>query len=308
MGQGTAMAAHLPSHMVYINSSDCLKKMMRHEGTLSLYKGITAPMIGNMGMLGIHFPVFAKTMHLLGDESHDRLNIWKSLVSGGMAGMAGSFVSTPVELIRTKLQLQTKSGTSTVTKSFSDSSKNNSNYRGSFDCARRLISEHGIRGVYRGFGSTMLRDTQGYAFFFLAYETMIHAILELRYDGQKKRSEMACWDIAAAGSFAGMSLWASMYPIDTIKSKMQADNLRDPLYKSTLDCYRKTMILEGNAGMWRGFSAALYRALPVNAAVFLAVDAAKDFTAKYHVHTAEDDDIAAVEGKLGFFSQNAATP
>lgn len=78
-----------------------------------------------------------------------------------------------------------------------------------------------------------------------------------------------------AGVAAGFGLWGSMFPIDTIKSKLQADNLANPTYKNTMDCLRQTVKAEGQAGLWRGFSAAMYRAIPVNASIFLAVEGAR---------------------------------
>lgn len=61
MGTGTALAANLPPSDVYHNSSDCLKKMIKNEGYVSLYRGVMAPLLGNMILLGIHFPTFSKT-------------------------------------------------------------------------------------------------------------------------------------------------------------------------------------------------------------------------------------------------------
>jgi len=42
----------------------------------------------------------------------------------------------------------------------------------------------------------------------------------------------------AAGVMAGFGLWGSMFPIDTIKSKIQADSLSKPQFKGTMDCLR----------------------------------------------------------------------
>lgn len=33
-------------------------------------------------------------------------------------------------------------------------------YTGSWDCASKIMSKHGIKGLYRGFTSTVLRDIQ----------------------------------------------------------------------------------------------------------------------------------------------------
>jgi hypothetical protein len=51
-----------------------------------------------------------------------------------------------------------------------------------------------------------------------------------------------------AGVMAGFGLWGSMFPIDTIKSKIQADSLSKPEFKGTLDCLRRSLSVEGHSG------------------------------------------------------------
>jgi solute carrier family 25 carnitine/acylcarnitine transporter 20/29 len=82
-----------------------------------------------------------------------------------------------------------------------------------------------------------------------------------------------------AGVMAGFGLWGSMFPIDTIKSKIQADSLSKPEFKGTIDCVKRSLAIEGYAGMWRGVTAALWRAIPVNAAIFLAVEGTRSLIA-----------------------------
>lgn len=71
-----------------------------------------------------------------------------------------------------------------------------------------------------------------------------------------------------------------MFPIDTIKSKMQGDSLSNPQYRNTLDCLRQSVAVEGYKGLFRGFSAAMYRAIPVNAGIFLAVEGTRQVIEK----------------------------
>jgi solute carrier family 25 carnitine/acylcarnitine transporter 20/29 len=40
------------------------------------------------------------------------------------------------------------------------------NYKGNWDCAKKIFRNHGLRGMYSGYLSTLLRDMQGYAWFF----------------------------------------------------------------------------------------------------------------------------------------------
>jgi solute carrier family 25 carnitine/acylcarnitine transporter 20/29 len=85
--------------------------------------------------------------------------------------------------------------------------------------------------------------------------------------------------VMGAGVMAGFGLWGSMFPIDTIKSKIQADSLSKPEFKGTIDCLKRSIAIEGHAGLWRGVTAALWRAIPVNAAIFLAVEGTRSLIA-----------------------------
>jgi solute carrier family 25 carnitine/acylcarnitine transporter 20/29 len=46
--------------------------------------------------------------------------------------------------------------------------------QGNWDCARKILRNHGLRGIYSGYLPTLLRDMQGYAWFFFGYEATIH--------------------------------------------------------------------------------------------------------------------------------------
>ena len=60
--------------------------------------------------------------------------------------------------------------------------------------------------------------------------------------------------------------WGFMYPTDIIKSKIQVDNPRNPLYTGTIDAFVKVARAEGVAGLYRGFTPCMGRAFPANAA------------------------------------------
>ncbi|GLC42300.1 hypothetical protein PLESTB_000662000 [Pleodorina starrii] len=296
LGQGTALAATLPPSEVYRDSLDCARKMLRTEGPMSFYRGTLAPLAGNMVLLGIHFPAFLavrKQLEGSGGSSvsgsvsgsdGSEFSVGNTLLAGAAAGAAGSLVSTPVELVRTKMQMQRRAAlagslakisasASVASASVSTSSAAPAElYRGSVDCFKQVLSKYGIRGLYRGFTSTLLRDMQGYSWFFLGYEATVHYFLQNAGPGVHSKADLTYLQVMAAGVVAGFGLWGSMFPIDTIKSKLQADSLAKPQYSSTKDCLTQVLRSEGQAGLWRGFSAAMARAIPVNAGIFLAVE------------------------------------
>jgi solute carrier family 25 carnitine/acylcarnitine transporter 20/29 len=62
-----------------------------------------------MVLLGIHFPTFTKTRaYLESNDTPGTFTPWKILAAGAAAGAAGSVVSSPTELIRTKMQMVRK--------------------------------------------------------------------------------------------------------------------------------------------------------------------------------------------------------
>ncbi|KAJ2331899.1 carnitine transporter, partial [Coemansia sp. RSA 2681] len=71
-----------------------------------------------------------------------------------------------------------------------------------------------------------------------------------------------------SGGFGGMCLVAAGHPLDLLKVRMQTSTQ----YKSTMDCFRKTLAESGIRGMYRGMAAPLVGATPVFAICFWGYD------------------------------------
>lgn len=81
-----------------------------------------------------------------------------------------------------------------------------------------------------------------------------------------------------AGGCAGMASWLACYPIDVVKTHMQADALgKEAKYNGFLDCARKGFKSDGLPYFFRGLNSTLIRAFPMNAACFLVVSWVLDF-------------------------------
>jgi len=81
-----------------------------------------------------------------------------------------------------------------------------------------------------------------------------------------------------AGGCAGMSSWLACYPIDVVKTHMQADALGSQAkYNGFIDCAIKGFKNEGPQFFFRGLNSTLIRAFPMNAACFFVVSWILDF-------------------------------
>lgn len=88
----------------------------------------------------------------------------------------------------------------------------------------------------------------------------------------RKNQNPSAFYTLMAGGFAGTFSWMISFPIDVVKSRLQADGIDgERKYKSTVDCIRKSFAAEGWGFFARGIGSTLMRAFPMNAVCFLVV-------------------------------------
>ena len=79
-----------------------------------MFKGITPPLIGNAVCNSIVFGVYANVLRILSKDDGKTGNAGgfsfkKTTIASVVVGIAQSFVVCPMELIKTRLQIQTNS-------------------------------------------------------------------------------------------------------------------------------------------------------------------------------------------------------
>lgn len=206
-----------------------------------LYRGMSSPMAGVAVVNAVVFGVYGNAQKRLGDT------VWAHGASGALAGAVQSLISSPVELAKTRLQIQGESGGRAL-------------YKGPLDCLRQLFRVEGMRGAFRGLGSTILRDAPGFGVYFASYEQMVRA------------GAGGPASLMAAGGLAGVFSWMACYPMDVLKSRLQVDGMRGPRrYKGLWDCALQSYRQEGLMVFTRGLNSTLLRAFPTNAAIFTVV-------------------------------------
>lgn len=141
-------------------------------------------------------------------------NLWTTFLAGAIGGLATWVVSTPTELVKCRAQLSTDPHAS------------------SWDITKRVLrTEGGVRGLYFGGTVTALRDSVGYGFYFWSYElttrwmeqwSRVHDGWSRNFAGSETAKTLLC------GGLAGIVTWASIFPLDVIKTRVQAQVLGAP--------------------------------------------------------------------------------
>lgn len=206
-----------------------------------LYKGMTSPIAGVAVVNAIVFGVYGYTQRNLSEP--DRLSSY--FLAGASAGLAQTPVSSPIELAKTRLQLR---------------STGQGNSQGPMQCLRNIYRQEGCRGVFKGLGITFLREGPSYGVYFVTYEMLTKTFT---------KQPISTLHMLLAGGFAGTASWVISYPIDVIKSRIQAES--GNRYSGALDCLKKSIRAEGYSCLFRGLNSTILRAFPTNAATFAVV-------------------------------------
>jgi solute carrier family 25 carnitine/acylcarnitine transporter 20/29 len=255
---------------VYTSMTDCIKKIYTYEGPTAFYKGVLPPLLAVGGCSSIQFGVLETTKRFflsLQSGTKKELEMRYIFLSGAVAGLANSIISIPAEHLRIRMQIQQNSaGTS-------------GEYRSSIDAAKKIYKKHGIQGIYKGGFISAIREMYAYGIYFATYELALRTLMQ---KGQK-RTDLHPIQYLIGGSLAGYVVWFMEYPLDLVKTKIQADSFVHPQYRGSVDCAIQTYRSGGIHGFYRGLLPCMLRAGPANAASFLTYEyAMKFFTHRDH--------------------------
>ncbi|KAL4735372.1 mitochondrial carrier domain-containing protein [Aspergillus similis] len=262
------------------------RDIWRNEGALAFYKGTLPPLLG-VGV-GACISIVYSTYHTISSclrlrsLSDDRtgsqaLTSAHTFLAGGLAGLANSLVSGPVEHIRIRLQTQTQTRTCLSSSSSLLSPERPAQlYDGLYSCIRQITATSGLTGLYRGQVPTMLREFGSYGVWFSVYEYLVSNLStspcssDQSQRAQESVTEMPKWKVASCGALTGIILWGVNYPFDVVKSKMQANGVGSKQrYWGVRDVVSQTWRQDGLRGFWRGVGMAMGRAVPVCGGTFV---------------------------------------
>ena len=251
----------------YAGAMDCVRKTIAREGMArGLYAGVQAPLVGVTPMFAVSFWGYGVGKKLVERVSEVEVKNGVKQYSIGQVCAAGAFSAVPMTLItapfeRVKVLLQIQGQ-----KELKPGEK--PKYSGGVDVVRQLYKEGGVRSVFRGSAITLARDAPGSAAYFAVYESVKRSLSPKDAEGNAT-GQLSFSAILTAGGAAGVAMWIPVFPVDTIKSRLQSTEgstvggVISQVYKSG-----------GLKAFFPGFGPAIARAVPANAATFLGVELA----------------------------------
>ncbi|KZT10397.1 mitochondrial carrier [Laetiporus sulphureus 93-53] len=279
---------------------DCLTQTWKKEGIRGLYRmrGLPSPIVGAMAENATPFWSYTELQNAIRvfskQPASQGLSLDQFAVAGAGAGFVTSFVLTPIELVKCKMQVQMlmefgvslaqaagapspASSSAALPHSFLSTPGSSLPHKlpGPIAVLTSVIRTYGFRGLWLGQTATMIRETGGGAAWFASKEAVATLLLKRRHVKDKK--ELHAWESAVSGACAGVAYNVALFPADTVKSAIQTEaELRPraagepaPTFLST---FRAMYRAQGIQGLYGGCGITVARAVPSSAIIFLIYD------------------------------------
>jgi len=218
----------------------------------------------------------------LAAESSTPVVLGYKLCLTSAASMCAEGVTYPIDLTKTRMQLQGEAG-------FKGGNFLGANFK-FFGMARNVVKTEGVAGLWSGMTPALARHIPYTGFRTIGYEH-----IRTFFCGEDTDSASApFYAKALAGMTAGGIGQAIAVPLDLIKVRMQGDGrlvaagrLIQPRYSGLMDAFAKIKADEGIIGFYKGAGPAIQRAALVNLGELVTYDSAKNaFVVSAHLSTA----------------------
>lgn len=230
-----------------------------NEGLIKgFYTGIKAPLLGACLENAILFSSYNAALkfittnsNTIGDSNNEKdLPLKYKCLSGGFSGFMASFILTPIELVKCQLQVSNL--------------VNNYQNHGYNSTIKQIIKNDGIIGFWKGLSSTLLREVNGTAIWFGTYEAAGLYLLKTNINEDL--------GLLLSGATAGLVFNVTTFPIDTIKSNIQTNDI---LNKNNKANFFNTIKRLGFKNLYNGLGITVIRCIPANAVIFYCYELLK---------------------------------
>lgn len=172
------------------------------------------------------------------------LPVHKRMLCGAMAGITSTTVSFPLDLVRTRLTVETP--------------QTPKRYQGIGHAFVSIVREEGVFALWKGLSVSLLGIAPYVAINFTTYETIRQWVL------QRNDNSLPLYWGPLGGALSGTFAMTCTYPFDLLRRRMmlQGQHGEARLYTSTLDAVKKILKIEGPAGFFKGMIPTYLKVVP----------------------------------------------
>ena len=224
-----------------------IKHLIKEKGIFSLWRGNLSNILRYFPLQAINFSVKGQIDDIITGKFNNNQNLinkhpyeffLRKLLCGGIAGAIGLFCVYPLDFTRTKLGVDVKK-----------------EYNGIYDCIKKIIKKEGIKGVYQGFGVSIIGIIIYRGFYFGLYD------FGKKYFLKSNNSLIYKFIMAQSVSLISENI---SYPIDTIRRRLMVESGKhydDKKYVNAWDCIKFIYKENGYKGFYKGIYANFFRSI-----------------------------------------------
>lgn len=257
------------------NAFSVVKGILKTDGVPGLYRGFGTVITGAVPARIIFLTALEATkvgaFRMV--EPFKLSEPTKAAIANGIAGMTGSLfaqaVFVPIDVVSQKLMVQGYSGYAT--------------YNGGLDVARKVIKADGLRGLYRGFGLSVMTYSPSSAVWWASYgssQRIIWSYLGRDTDFKKTPPSESTIVLVQGGGgiIAGATASCITTPLDTIKTRLQVMGHENR--PSARQVVKNLIADEGWQGLYRGLGPRFFSMSAWGTSMILAYEYLKRLCAK----------------------------
>ncbi|EUC51370.1 hypothetical protein COCMIDRAFT_165 [Bipolaris oryzae ATCC 44560] len=243
-----------------------LAKMWREEGWRGFMAGNGTNCIRIVPYSAVQFSSYNVYKRFFESEPGAPLDAYQRLLCGGLAGITSVTFTYPLDIVRTRLSIQSAS--------FSSLKKEaGQKLPGMWALLANMYkTEGGVPALYRGILPTVAGVAPYVGLNFMVYEM---ARTQFTHDGEKDPS---AFGKLAAGAVSGAVAQTITYPFDVLRRRFQVNTMSGMGYQyaGVGDAVKQIIKTEGLRGMYKGIVPNLLKVAPSMASSWLSFEMTRD--------------------------------
>lgn len=212
---------------ILLFSWQCMRHVVQREGVLSLWKGTTPTLFGSIPSRAIFFGVYCQSK----DYFQNLSGYSNSLISSFLGGIVSTTLTSPIWMIKTRMQLDEKKGVVSPLLVLKD-----------------VVQKEGVKHLWKGIGASWLG----------VFETCTQWMILERLKQEQSIPHDSSY-ILFYSALAKIIATTTWYPHEVIRTRMRERNNK---YRNLIHCFLQIMRSESCSALYSGLSIQLLRVVP----------------------------------------------
>ncbi|KAJ0113311.1 hypothetical protein Patl1_01111 [Pistacia atlantica] len=221
-------------------------QMLKNEGPKSLYLGLTPALARSLLYGGLRLGLYEPSKYAC-DWAFGSTNILVKIASGAFSGATATALTNPTEVLKVRLQMSSNTSLGPIAE------------------MQRLISEEGIRALWKGVGPATARAAALTASQLATYDESKRILI--RWTPLEEGFHLHL----ISSSIAGLVSTLITAPVDMVKTRLmlQRESRKVGSYKNGFHCAYQVMRTEGLRALYKGGFAVFARLGPQSTITFI---------------------------------------